>query len=486
MDKIVRLTAEQTGTITSTQNLLDFHISNDGGVIDLSKSYLSLKVRQTTSDTDANITNAVFNHAMTFNVKDNQTDKYIDPVGIIKHASLESQNMGGIESLRDVNVLRLNQKNYFESEEQKLKSQINNVIGVQSNNTWGYISPLIQASAQDMSSNTGGVASQNIDAEHRVHLKDIWDYCRNDAHSTSKHGQTRMHLEIDFDRLGLDNTAFVSDAFLAANEAYGSIDDAADSADVVLTRVYDINYKQAIPYYVGMPIESAAGTIGGAAHGSIKRRITNITYNETSGKVTLTLNAAVGGATVGLVIKPAEASTKSFTMLNPQLVLYYRGDSPTIEPFQYFTYSSEKDFLGDITPSRTQYEVEADSVGLIIVPKDNAQSLFADKNLLSYRLAVDNKDLTNRSVFKNSSLYFDRLNRYGMNTNKKIEDILGQKLQRAHRDDMRTRGGTIADVFCIFEPLPVSDKIKLVEIELVANAGNMSHVQIFKEMIKSV
>ncbi len=487
MDRIVRLTAEQSGLITDTQNLLDFRIPNDGGVIDLSKSYVSLRFRQTTTDAAANIADAVFNHAITFNVKDAQSDKYVDPVAFVKHANIESQNKGFIENLRDVNVLRLNQKEFFESEQKKLGSQVNSVLGVQTNETWGYISPLIQASNQDMTLNDAGVSSQNIDAEHRIHLKDIFDYCRNPAHSTSQNGETRLHLEIARDRIAMDNTAFVSAAFLRANEGYGALADGAGGATVILNRVYDVDYKSEIPFYVGMPVVTGGGTINGGAHGSVKKKIKNITYDEASGQVSLVLDAAFAGALVDVDLIPVEASTKDFTIRSPQLVLYYRGDSPNIpNEFQYFTYSSEKDFLGGITPSRTQYNLEADSVGVIIVPKDNAQSLFADKNLLSYRIAVDNRDLTNRSVSKNSSLYFDRINRYAMNTNKSVEDILGQKLQRAHNGDMRTRGGAFADVMPIFEPLPVSNQMKLLELELVANAGTMGHVQIFKEMIKSV
>lgn len=487
MDRIVKLSAEQGGLITNTQNLLDFRIPNDGGVIDLSKSYVSLRVRQTTSDAAANIANAVFNHAITFNVKDAQTDKYVQPVAFVKHANFESQNKGFIENLRDVNVLRLNQQEFFTSEEEKLGAQVNSVIGGQSNCTWGYLSPLIQASAQDMTANLGGVASQNIDAEHRIHLKDIFNYCNNSAHSTSENGESRIHLEIDRERIALDNTAFVSDAFLRANEGHGALADGAGGATVQLRRVYDVDYKSDIPFYVGMPVVTGSGTINGGAHGSVKKQITNIVYDDASGVVSLTLDSAFAGALVDVDLIPVAASVKDFTMSNPQVVLYYRGDSPSIpKEYQFLTYSSEKDFLGDITPSRTQYNLEADSVGVIIVPKDNAQSIFADKNLLSYRLAVDNRDLTNRAVVKNSSLYFDRINRYAMNTNKSVEDLLGQKLQRAHRDDMRTRGGAFADIMPVFEPMPVSNQMKLLEVEFVANAGTMGHVQIFKEMIKSV
>ena len=38
MDRIVKISAEQGGEITATQNLLDFRIPNDGSIVDLSKS----------------------------------------------------------------------------------------------------------------------------------------------------------------------------------------------------------------------------------------------------------------------------------------------------------------------------------------------------------------------------------------------------------------------------------------------------------------
>ena len=492
MDSIVRITAEQGGEITSTQNLLDFNIPNDGSVIDLSKSYLSFRFRQTTTDADANIADAVFNHAMTFNTKTTpQTDKYVEPVALIKHANLESQNKGFVENLRDVNVLRLNQNNYFMSEENKLQSQLNNVIGVQSNHTWGYISPLIQAGNDDITLDTNVTVSQNINAEHRVHLKDVFNYCKNQAHSMSQNGQTRVHFEIDFDRLGQDNTAFVADSFSTggSREGYGEIADAASSDVITLQKVFKQNYKEEIPYYIGMPIVTTGGQINSLAHGSIKRKITNITYNSATGQVALKLNAAIAGAGASdnLFIGPVEASTKSFRVFDPQLVLYKRSDSPQIEnPYFFTTFSSEKDNLGSVAEARRQYELEGDCVNMIVVSKDEGGSVYSDKNLASYRVAVNNRDLTNRNVNKSSPLMYDRLNRYAMNAGLQPKHLLAQKLQRAHQNDMRTRGGAFDDTFPVFEPMPLTQNMKLVELNLVAGAGTMGDIQIFKELRKAV
>ncbi len=496
MDSIVRITAEQGGEITSTQNLLDFNIPNDGSIIDLSKSYLSLRVRQTTSDDSANggpsVTDAVFNHAMTFNTKTTpQTDRYVEPVAFIKHANIEAQNKGYIENLRDVNVLRLNQNSYFMSEENRLQSQLNSVIGVQSNHTWGYISPLIQAGNDDITLDTGVTVSQNLDAEHRVHLKHVFNYCKNNAHSTSQNGQTRVHFEIDFDRLGLDNTAFVADAFGTggSKEGYGQITDAPCTDVLALTKVYKDNYKQEIPYYIGMPIVTTAGTLNGVAHGSAKRKIINITYNTTTGVVSLKLDSVINGSgdMAGIFIGPYEANKKSFRIFNPQLVLYKRADNPQIQnPYFFTTFSSEKDNLGGIADAKRQYELEPQCVNMIVVSKDEAGSVYSDKNLLSYRVAVDNRDLTNRNVIKSSPLMYDRLNRYAMNAGLQPKHLLAQKLQRGHQNDMRTRGGTFDDLFPVFEPMPLSQNMKLVELNLVANAGTMNDIQIFKELRKAV
>ena len=123
---------------------------------------------------------------------------------------------------------------------------------------------------------------------------------------------------------------------------------------------------------------------------------------------------------------------------------------------------------------------------MIVVSKDEAGSVFSDKNLLSYRVAVDNRDLTNRNVIKSSPLMYDRLNRYAMNAGLQPKHLLAQKLQRGHQNDMRTRGGTFDDLYPVWEPMPLSQNMKLVELNLVANAGTMNDIQIFKELRKAV
>ena len=494
MDRIVKISAEQGGEITATQNLLDFRIPNDGSIVDLSKSYLSLNFRQTTTDgTNANVADAVYNSAMTLNTKGSvvQTANYMEPVALVKHANLESQNKGFIENLRDVNVLRLNQNAYFNSEDDKLGTQLDNVLGMQGNHTWGYISPLIQANNQDMSLDVDAVGSQNIDCEHRVHLKDVFNYCKNSAHSTSQNGETRVHFEIDFSRLALDQTAFVNDAFGTggSKEGYGQINDGASSDTLVLQRVYQQNYKEEIPYYVGMAIVTTAGTINTGAHGAQKRKITNITYNETTGAVSLKLDSTIGaGAIAGLFIEPHSPSAATFNVTKPQLVLYYRNDNPQIQnPYVFTTFSSEKDQFGNtVADVKRQYELEPNCRNMIVISKDVSESLYSDKNLLSYRVAVDNRDLTNRDVVKSSPLAYDRLNRYAMNAGHTVKNVLGQKIFRAHQNDMRSRGSAFDDIFPVFEPMPQTQNMKLVELNLVANAGSMDNIQIFKELVKEV
>jgi len=495
MDSVSRISAEQGGTVDGNHQLLDFIIPNDGSIVDLSKSYFSLKFRNNNTHTSANIANAVFNNSLNLDDKSAVQTHYTPPVGLVMHAHMSNANKGNIETLRDVNSLRLNQKLYFTDEEEQIRSQLNNVIGASANKSWGYISPMIQASNNDMTGNLNGVASRDIDAELRVPMKDIFNFCKNPAYAMSDAGDTNVHLELDFGRLSQQSAYNDADFSTGANaSAFGKITDQAGAVTtVVLDKQYDENYREEIPYYIGLPVTSTAGTINGAnaeqgQAGVIFKTIANITYSATTRLVTLTLDSALAGDTVGLILASVLPTTAGFTAFSPQLVLYKRGDNPEIQrPYNYTTFSSERDNLGNRLNARRQYEIESECVNVLVATKSDSSSLYSDTPLEHYRIAVNNEDITNRDVVIRSPVRHDRISRYGMNSGKQVKSLMESRLKRlAPFADLRSRRENDGEIFFIMEPMPVTDKMKLVEFELKAQSGQtVGEVQIFKELLRS-
>ena len=498
MDKIYKITSNQ-GEI---ENLLDFDIP-EGDVLDLSKSHVNLICQVANTADDARVgTEAVFNLAISVVSSGTETGRYVPAVGVVKNAIMSSQRQGRLEEIRDCNVLRVNQHNYDKTQGKRDAEQINSFMPSGGNNELGYggISPMIQCTSLTATADTA-VPARYEEKEVRIPLKSIFNLGSVQMLDTSRTGPLRVHLELDKSRLAVNNAR---DNFnLAWYDVGGG---AAENGKVLPSNVagavtvvtldpirHAADAERECGFYVGMPvILKAGGTIDGTAivavAGTVQRRITYISYDNTQSRMKITLNASLGtisGSGVGMagvVLLPMNATTPSFSLDRAEIVLRAKSGvsaSDLPDSYNYTTYTSEHDNGGDTLTMKRQFEVEANAINCVLVPQANSNSLYGDQELAKYRVAVNNENMTNRDIFKHTSLYYNELSRGFLNQGKEIKSLT--EGTQGINDATTARDTTV-----IYQPLPLTDKMKLVEFELEAKAGEtIKDFVLFKEVTAS-
>ena len=520
MDKIFKLQSRNSDNITAAQNLVDFDIPANE-VLDLSKSYVSLIMKASATITNilaADNAVAVANVGAAISTTDAaESEFYVPAVGLVKNANLYCRNKGRLEEIRNCNVLRCNQQVFEKSLRERVSDQITNCSSMQSENIWGSISPLIRATSEDQTSNAGNVAMEYLDKEVRIPLKDIYNLGSVDMFDTGRLGETQMHLELDVSRLQAKHMYSIDDTngFFKTgktNDDLGiEVDDnatAGEKTSLVLTQLYNqADYKDRLPFYVGCPISYSAGTVTKDANsitltsGSIAGAgaptisvVTNITYDATSKKVTLTLNSTIGNSNatglVNVAIRPAALTGLGVAIDRAELTLHAKMDVPSSDlPSQmdYTTYSLERDNGNGVASFKKTYEIEPNAVNMVAIVKAAAGGLYADNADagLNWRITIDNEASTNRNVYNNSALAFERTARYYLNQGKQVHSLSGAKLFCVPAN-VATDRTSIQAVKPIFETLPLSDRMKLVEIEINAPSNNVGEIDLFKEVTRSV
>ena len=283
------------------------------------------------------------------------------------------------------------------------------------------------------------------------------------------------------------------------------------NADGTGSKKYDEDYQEHIPFYVGQPVVLPAGAPG-TLHGngtiatanittSVNTIITDISYDETSGEVSLTFQDSLGtGATDAIYIRPAvnaEATTApTLTVNQANLVLYKVGadNMPNEMPQQinYTVYSVENDsFSGNPTATKRQYEIEGEAVNTLVVLGSHSNSIVSSRVYDDVRVSVNNELTTDRNVKSFTPLYYHKLNMFGLNMNRSVVNVAQKRyknnsaLDKTNQDIGEQRGNQ-STLSAIYEPLPASDKMKLVEFEINQTANGIQQISIFKELVRSV
>jgi len=439
MDKVFRVNSNQSENLSSVNNLLDFRIEA-GQVYDLTKSYVSVRAKATGTNAD-DVASTVHNVDLAFNTKNDgaaENTNYVPSVALVKNARMNSQRMGRIEELRDVNKLRLYQQQVMKDEEDVLKNAAFNFQSLRDKEPYGFLSPLINPTAEDQSGNPSGVATTAIEKEVRIPVGDILNCGNLQYFDTRRLGGCELSLEMDIDRVSANADAFDSDYYITSNG--GQVDDDNDPGEktvITLTKVYNDDYQSKIGFYVGMPIRNGADAPGGvgtiatvALPVNTRRTITDITFDSSTGKVSLTLSASLGaGALADLKIRPVATAdiTTSFTMGSGQLVLYALGNDKldaVPDKVEFTKYNLERDNGNGLQKLHKNYTVEPEAMNMVVLFPAHVNEKLSNLDVTSHRVAVDNNNLTNRAIHKNTPLYYNRLERYHLNAGSDVVNIL--------------------------------------------------------------
>jgi hypothetical protein len=135
----------------------------------------------------------------------------------------------------------------------------------------------------------------------------------------------------------------------------------------------------------------------------------------------------------------------------------YRQPSPNDKPFIYTTLSLEKAVVpSGLTQYQNQFQLESALSGfkLLLTQQNKLVATFAEPDLSSYRVAINNKDVSNRDLVvdpaQNCQAYLDRLKLYyGMklhNLNRNLGVSTSQQYLTAIAEKFNSVGGDMVDL----------------------------------------
>jgi hypothetical protein len=518
MDTRFKVPSNETENITASQNNLNFDIPE--GVYNLKKSWLEYKMLVTGGSTgQANHAGAIFNIQGNLNIQHTHSVRYAEPVSLIKHARLTSDNLGNVEELRHVNLVRNMENTFLQHQDGVICGAYHNSMGIRRNEKFGSLSPLVEVSSES-GTNTGRYIEKTV----RVPLSKVLQVGSSELFDCNRLGKCRLHVEMDIGRLVPQADGYQPLYFTDKNHGFGNgllknISAAGPVTSAVLAasdnqanaKIYNEDYQDHIPYYVGMPIKVPAsgggnannGTVDGAAIAAdVFATITDIAYNPVNGNITLTFSNALftvaAAGSVGVHIEPiadADVNNKAITVNQAKVTLHEvgAGNMPDSMPsaLNYTKLVQEQDFGSGIAQFKRQYEMEPSAVNMLLLMKANHNDIVSENLFTKYRITVDNEATTDRDIFSNTPLSIQKLNMYSLNqAGKEIKNLAYKSLLRNQaigdsRDETAGNDlGTTKVNSIIAEPLPITGKMKLVGLEI--QSGGMNDFAIYKEVVASI
>ena len=515
MDKIIKLPSVQgfsfskDGAATNAdKSLLDFVIPS-GDVYNLKDSYININVSVDAPDGDATGGAGTGQCLIQFGVLHDvntaaSNNRQIPNVSLVKNCSLESQNAGMIESIRRVNTLRcLLESVETDFDERNSKDFINAVshrdeFGIAYSPVRDVVKINSVAGTVDATQTT-----RTRDHDIKIHLKDIFNFCKVSQYDTSRYGNTKIHLEMDLKRLTAFQVLGETDKIWNdTNNDYNDMDDSAVAGagglNVQTLTTTHASFKEEceIPFFVGQKLSINATGNGGAANlTNYMATITAIEHDVTD-KLTITLNRALTALAntqhySAIKVKGVDAGSITINVNHAELVLKSVLNPSNVPPeINYTSYSVEEDNGNNLANFTRQYIVEPQCSSLVVALPNTNDGLVSNKAFNHYRIRIDNIDQTQRDISRFSPLHNDRILRFCENRNKRCKNLT-QKIRNTKRtpnraDNMAQNIGVHLNIneTGILEPMPLTNENKLVGLEI--SSGGLGDIILYKQVLKKL
>lgn len=433
-EKVVRITSQQgfsaewlNAAKPQTLNLCDFTINAGMGVIDMSKSYISFN---SLIDHPTEVVNAGF-----FLQTNAAADQYNVPTSaLIRNCHISAANVGQLESIRRQDTLGITMFGLTHTAEEKksdmnVLSAYNDGRGVDQRTTYG-LEAVVNNVSPDGSTIDAADVSRNITRDLKIPLKDIFGIGAAEDWDLRKWGETRIHLETNFQELkshqwgGDEQNAqgFDGSTPQGAFQPMPAIAAAASNPTVIESTLGYGEWEYTFPFFVGQTILCSATASQGTSPADVERTITSIQYQldntatppTGNAKVYITLDAAfftnaeasATDLTDVLFKAKVDDSTLRNTINRAELVLFTRNDlgrDDTANEYDYMTFSTEEDNGNGIANFNRSYMLEPECENFVVACPGDGDILPAS-DITSYRYAIDNVEQTgNRDVIVKSS-----------------------------------------------------------------------------------
>ena len=501
MDKVIKIQSNQGSGFDSVKRLCDFDIPS-GMVYDFSESYVNLVSEVTTQDDGGAGGQGVYQLKTTFDGNEN----VYPAVSFIRNAHLSSSKDGEIANVRKVDTLATTLHGYTKSFEEYLDEEYSRPTGNMSKQ-------FTRNSIYRELAKVGTRDSRETQAHIKIPLKDIFPYCDFPEYDANRHGETRLGLELQVDKLAVVTSTDDNHlSFQGRNTfEYSTPGGALETDKLTLTTDYVFRSLEESPYFVGMKLTFTAVPNGGGNNVTFTRRVNGIEYLSGSadqGKIRLTFNAvifnqapAVVGKTyvISAVITNISApATVTTTFSSASLVLSVVGAPSGLDssPREYKTYSSEEYNGNGSNPNHQhQVNVEPNCRNVYIMYPNSVASNNNDLsagNNSSYRLRHNDNDLTNRNVQFFTPVHKERLLMTLANSDYKVGSLIGLLPSSKEDQDQNASIGHVnhaLDIKMIGAPLKMLPEYSLLQInhDGIGNAsGGLKRVIVYKECVKQV
>lgn len=496
MDNIIKIPSDQSVFDTSgNRQLCDFRIPSGMGHLDLSKSYIAVNLQPRTVSTAQ--PDGVFMNFVTVAASAKEPNLHLPTSAVlVKNASAFSQSAGKLEDLRRVDILRHNLGYY----KKNFEEQNDDIDGINAMNYRQFY----KAQNYNEVNALGDVASRNSDKDVRIPLKDIFNFCKTENYDLAKYGNTKLHLEFNFDKLvagltfvnGYNNTELRGGG--SAGDEFKNMDDQAGVAAAgskVLTTTNQYVDLVDSPWFVGQVVDVAFTLTGTGAGTSVKRRIVKIEQNLAAGnyKLLLTLDAvfnAVAGDYTGITLQNAADGgdqTSTMTINKCELVAYVNNDPEPQPKLVYSTFIAQEDSYPAAASSHRNYMIPPNTKNVYVIFSKTIHS--EEEDLASYRMTVDGDEVVNRSVQVGGPVEQDLVSQVFMNNGEAVHD-----LSRLGLDVFGTRGAATdqrssadnPEIQVIMFPVKFKAVGQILNLELEAAAGETlrgNHI-VYSEVIR--
>ena len=494
MEKVIKIQSDNSivqtfnnTTTNPTQKLLDFTIPK-GEVYDLSRSYVAVNIEPVVgTNPDINGFTPVVRCVSGLLTQATRVESHAGKENIlVKNAQLYAQSKGMLESIRRQDCLALS-KHYLEHDDVETRRDLDLLGDLQTelgvNRTESYYLDEIKVSSPGNDANTEN--SRILARDHKIYLKDVFGMGNSPAYDTNIYGETKIHWEMNFDKLGfiLAQGAENGDTSQACDNQ-NNIANGTNITAVVGTRTYENPHYEGA-FFVGQAVTIAGTGSNGARAVSVDTVIQSITYDTASKKLTYNFSGVVFTSTAapenftGITILGQTSQTLSARINGAELVLVALKDPKNVpESHDYITYSTEEINGNNLATIHKQIKVEPNAQTIYVTSSDSGE-IAPDRDMSSYRMAINNRDVSgNREIKFAKSLHKDRIIRAYRNKGVKLEDINLRlnKLTQAQA----TRAADPNAV--IVEAMPLLLEEKTINLELT-NQTNCQDIRCYKELV---